>query len=115
MFSTVVFACLAVLLIAVPAFAQASGGRGNAQILGAEDQSKQISVTFWLNQHDKAGFDEMVRADVRPEFAQLPSLAHAEGVRSAIRAERCKIWLLFASISRRIICTWLPPTNSIMP
>ncbi|MGA2965463.1 MAG: S53 family peptidase [Terriglobales bacterium] len=55
-------ACLAVLLIAVPAFAQSASGVGsNAQILGAEDQSKQIAVTFWLNQRDKAGFDELVR------------------------------------------------------
>jgi len=59
----VVFASLAVLLIAVPAFSAASGGRAssNAQILGAEDPSKQIAVTFWLKQHDKAGLDEMVR------------------------------------------------------
>ena len=57
-FSVVVFASLAVLLIAVPAFSQlASGGRAlsNAQILGAENPSKQIAVTFWLKQHDKAG------------------------------------------------------------
>jgi subtilase family serine protease len=63
-FPAVVLACLAILLIAVPAFSQsASGGRAlsNAQILGAANQSKQISVTFWLNQHDKAGFDEAVR------------------------------------------------------
>jgi subtilase family serine protease len=61
MFPAVVFACLTVLLIAVPAFAQSSGGRANAQILGAEDPAKQIAVTFWLKQHDKAGFDELVR------------------------------------------------------
>ncbi len=64
MFCAVVFASLAVLLIAVPAFSQsASSGRAlsNAQILGAEDPSKQIAVTFWLKQHDKAGLDEMVR------------------------------------------------------
>jgi subtilase family serine protease len=64
MFSAVVFASLAVLLIAVPAFSQsASAGRAlpNAQILGAEDQSKQIAVTYWLKQHDKAGLNEMVR------------------------------------------------------
>src|SRR5208282_1958222 len=49
---------------AVPAFSQlASGGRAssNAQILGAENPSKQIAVTFWLKQHDKAGLDELVR------------------------------------------------------
>jgi len=60
----VVLACLAVLLIAVPAFSQAASGvrtLPNTQILGAEDQSKQIAVTFWLNQHDKAGFDDLVR------------------------------------------------------
>ncbi len=61
-FSAVVFASLAVLLIAGPAFSQsASGGRAKAQIIGVEDQSKQIAVTFWLKQHDKAGLDEMVR------------------------------------------------------
>jgi len=63
-FPAVVFASLAVLLIAVPAFSRpASGGRplSNAQILGAEDPSKEISVTFWLKQHDKAGLDELVR------------------------------------------------------
>ncbi len=63
-FPAVVLACLVVLLITVPAFSQpASGGRGlsNAQILGAEDLSKQMAVTFWLKQHDKAGLDEMVR------------------------------------------------------
>jgi subtilase family serine protease len=59
-----VFASLAVLLIAVPAFSQpasASRALSNAQILGPEDQSKEIAVTFWLKQHDKAGLDEMVR------------------------------------------------------
>ena len=63
-FPAVVLACLAVLLIAVPAFSQAASGvrtLPNTQILGAEDQSKQIAVTFWLNQHDKAGFDDLVR------------------------------------------------------
>lgn len=62
--AAVVLACLAVLLIAVPAFSQLASGGGalsNVQILGAEDQSKQIAVTFWLNQHDKAGFDKLVR------------------------------------------------------
>ena len=55
-------ACLAVLVSAVPAFAQAAGnGRADAQILGPEDPSKEITVTFWLKQHDKAGLDEMVR------------------------------------------------------
>ncbi len=61
MVAAALFASLAVLLIAGPAFSQSRGGRGNAQILGAEDQSKQVDVTFWLNQHNKAGLDEMVR------------------------------------------------------
>lgn len=63
-FPAVVLACLAILLIAVPAFSQSASGvrtLPNAQILGAEDQSQQIAVTFWLNQHDKAGFDDLVR------------------------------------------------------
>ena len=64
MFPAVVLACLAVLLVAFPVFAQsASSVRAlpDTRILGAEDQAKQIAVTFWLNQHDKAGFDELVR------------------------------------------------------
>jgi subtilase family serine protease len=58
----VLFASLAVLLIAVPAFS-ANSGRAlpNTQVLGAEDQTKEIRVNFWLKQHDKAGFDELVR------------------------------------------------------
>jgi subtilase family serine protease len=63
-FLGVVLAGLVVLLMAVPAFSQSANGlRGlpNSRILGPEDQSKEIAVTFWLNQHDKAGFDELVR------------------------------------------------------
>jgi hypothetical protein len=47
--SAVVFASLAALLMAVPAFSQSTNGVGalsKAQIPGAEDQSKQIAVTF---------------------------------------------------------------------
>jgi len=62
--SAVLFASLAVLLIAVPAFS-ANSGRAlpnvQAQVLGAEEPSKEIRVAFWLKQHDKAGFDELVR------------------------------------------------------
>src|SRR6202140_1775769 len=58
----VVLACLAILT-AVPAFSQSASSRTlpNTQMLGAEDQSKQIKATFWLNQHNKARFDELVR------------------------------------------------------
>jgi subtilase family serine protease len=61
--SVVVLATLAILVVAVPMLSQAANGRPspNAQILGPEDQSKQITVTFWLKQHDKAGFDKTVR------------------------------------------------------
>lgn len=60
--SAVLFASLAVLLIAVPAFSANSGrALSNAQVLGAEDPAKEINVMFWLNQHDKAGLDELVR------------------------------------------------------
>ena len=64
MVRAVVIVSLAVLLIAVSAFSQsASAGRTlpNAQILGPEDQSKQITVTLWLKQHNKAQLDAMVR------------------------------------------------------
>ncbi len=60
-FPAVVLACLCVLFIAAPAVSQSASGVRASQILGAEDQSKQITVTFWLKQHNKAGFDEMVR------------------------------------------------------
>ena len=45
-----------VLAIALPAFAQP-----DTQLLGPEDQSKQINVTYWLKQHNKAAFDKLVR------------------------------------------------------
>ena len=64
MFPAVVLACFAVLLIAFPVFAQSASSvrtLPDTRILGAEDQAKQIAVTFWLNQHDKAGFDDLVR------------------------------------------------------
>jgi subtilase family serine protease len=56
--------CLALLLIVLPAFAQSARSvraLPNTRILGAEDQSSQIAVTFWLNQHNKAEFDDLVR------------------------------------------------------
>ena len=62
--SPVVLACLAILLIASPAFSQSAADARtlpNTQILGTEDPTKQITVAFWLKQHDKAGFDELVR------------------------------------------------------
>ncbi len=45
-----------VLALALPAFAQP-----DTQLLGPEDQSKQINVTYWLKQHNKAALDELVR------------------------------------------------------
>src|SRR6201987_5903100 len=33
----------------------------NAENLGAEDLSKQITVTVWLKHHNQAAFDELVR------------------------------------------------------
>ena len=63
-YRTVVLVSVVLLVIAAPAFAQAGrGGRGlpTAQVLGAENPSKQIEVAFWLKQHDKAALDELVR------------------------------------------------------
>jgi subtilase family serine protease len=57
----VVITSLAMLAIAVPSLSQMAIARTNAQVLGAEDPAKQINVTFWLNQHNKAQFDEIVR------------------------------------------------------
>jgi subtilase family serine protease len=33
----------------------------NAENLGAEDLSKQVTVTVWLKHHNQTGFDELVR------------------------------------------------------
>lgn len=58
-FAAAVFTCITLVLITLPAVAQSA--KANAQFLGPENQAKQISVTFWLNQHNKAGFDQLVR------------------------------------------------------
>ncbi len=50
-----------VLAIALPAFAQPS-----TRLLGPEDESKQINVTYWLKQHNQAAFDELVRQQYDP-------------------------------------------------
>src|SRR5580704_19151942 len=50
---------LGILALAVgPGFAASSNRATN---LGPEDQSKQISVTVWLNLHNKAALDAMVQ------------------------------------------------------
>jgi subtilase family serine protease len=57
-------ACIAIALIAIPAFAQGvQAGRSLAQpqLIGPENLSKQITVNVWLKQHNKADFDELVR------------------------------------------------------
>jgi subtilase family serine protease len=60
-FSAGVLGSLAALLLAAPAFSQGgSRALSNAQILGAEDPSQQVSVTFWLKLHNKAALDELV-------------------------------------------------------
>jgi len=58
-----VFACLAILLIAAPAFSQSARRSHLAQHSDPwhRRSTKQITVAFWLKQHDKAGFDELVR------------------------------------------------------
>ncbi|MBZ5547037.1 MAG: S53 family peptidase [Acidobacteriia bacterium] len=61
---SVFVACIALALIALPAFAQgAKAGRSlpHPQLLGPENLSKQITVNVWLKQHNKAAFDELVR------------------------------------------------------
>jgi subtilase family serine protease len=61
---SVLVVCVAIALIAIPAFAQgANAGRSlpKAQLLGPETLSKQITVNVWLKQHNKAAFDELVR------------------------------------------------------
>ena len=46
---------------------QSRGGAfANSQNLGPEDPSKLITVTVWLNQHNKAALDELVRQMYQP-------------------------------------------------
>lgn len=53
--------------LAVSGFSQSRGKTvATPQNLGSEDPSKQITVTVWLNQHNKATFDEMVRQMYQP-------------------------------------------------
>ena len=57
-------ACIAISLIAIPAFAQgAKAGRSllQPQLLGPENLSKQITVNVWLKQRNKGAFDALVR------------------------------------------------------
>jgi subtilase family serine protease len=59
------FALLA--LLAVSGFSQSSGRAvAKPQNLGPEDPSKLITVTVWLNQHNKAALDELVRQMYQP-------------------------------------------------
>ncbi|MGA7380247.1 MAG: S53 family peptidase [Terriglobales bacterium] len=56
-----------VALLAVSGFAQSSGRAvAKTQNLGPENPSKVITVTVWLQQHNKAALDEMVRSMYRP-------------------------------------------------
>ncbi len=55
-----------VTLLAGAAFSQSASSSkprllSNAKNLGPEDLSKPITVTVWLNQHNKAGLDELVK------------------------------------------------------
>ncbi|MGA7357698.1 MAG: S53 family peptidase [Candidatus Sulfotelmatobacter sp.] len=60
-----IFALLASL--ASFAFSQTRGGAvAKPQNLGAEDPSKLITLTIWLNQHNKAALDELVRQMYQP-------------------------------------------------
>jgi subtilase family serine protease len=54
-------------LLAGSGFSQSKGGvAAKPQNLGSEDPSKLITVTVWLNQHNKAALDELVRQMYEP-------------------------------------------------
>jgi subtilase family serine protease len=58
---------LAFALVTSLAFSQPNGQAvAKPQILGPEDSSKVITVTVWLNQHNKAALDELVREMYQP-------------------------------------------------
>ena len=77
----------------------------DAKDLGPEDQNQQITVTVWLNQHNKAGLDALVRQmydktsanyhqfltleDYKAQFA--PSTTEAAAVRHLLRAQNLKV------------------------
>ncbi|MFZ1053598.1 MAG: protease pro-enzyme activation domain-containing protein, partial [Candidatus Sulfotelmatobacter sp.] len=60
--------CLLALL-AGSMFSQSRGAVASPQNLGPEDPSKLITVTVWLNQHNKAALDELVRQMYEPSSA----------------------------------------------
>jgi subtilase family serine protease len=53
-----------ILTLSLSAMAQ------SAQVIGPEDPNKQINVTYWLKQHDKAGLDKLVRQQYDPSSPQ---------------------------------------------
>jgi subtilase family serine protease len=61
----VVTSLVVITLLAATAFSQTAGNAfrliPNSRNLGPENLSKSITVTVWLNQHNKAAFDESVR------------------------------------------------------
>jgi subtilase family serine protease len=61
----IVAAFVVITLLAGSAFSQSASSSSrllsNAKNLGPENLSKSITVTVWLNQHNKAAFDESVR------------------------------------------------------
>lgn len=106
----VVFCNLLVLLLAVPTFSQSVSGPAlpQAQILGPEAQSKEIAVTFWLQQHDKAKLDEMVRQMYdrnSPNYHHWLTLKQYQARFAATTADMAVVQQYLAAHNLRVVYT----------
>ncbi len=58
------------LILSILVGCAASAFAQSAQVLGPENPTKQITVTYWLKQHNKAALDELVRQQYDPTSPQ---------------------------------------------
>jgi subtilase family serine protease len=63
---SVAFVCVTLLLVSTLFAASNPKTVSKAQILGPEDPAKTITVTVWLNEHNKPVLDELVRQMYQP-------------------------------------------------
>jgi len=105
-------------------FSIEGGVAAKPQNLGSEDPSKLITVTVWLNQHNKAALDELVRQMYEPGSSNYHRWLTREQYRSrfaptAEDAAQVRDYLI-AHNSRstpwtNITTTWLPRAVSATP
>ena len=83
-------------LLGVIALVAGSAVAAPAQMtnMGPEDGSKQISITVWLNLHNKGESGHYGRSDVRHEFTELSPFSDDEAGSRSIRTD-CGVRLVW--------------------